>query len=170
MTDDWILSAPSCLSLLLNAIGINLGITKDREDLKKSASTTEDIRNAALYTLYHLLNHVGAFPSASGARSISSLLSEEDILAKIAASEKIPNAKEFIRHFLLDEDTILSTIDVPLSAGGPSIVIIVRDKTGRYAWEGSLIYTPMSDPVPPKHVAQKAPTVTQPFVPPSSGK
>ena len=106
------------------------------------------IRDAAHFTLSTILNHLGNFPTPSGASVISTLASEEEILGEIIANDSNTtesNAKEYMRYYITDDRLIICVIDRPYNINGPCTCIIVRDSTGKYAWDASLTWTPLSE-------------------------
>ena len=68
----------------------------------------------ARYVLLNILNNLGNFPPASGARRVSSIVAEEELLDSI----KKPNADEFLRYFILDDSVIFGVVDLPYEEGG----------------------------------------------------
>jgi len=107
------------------------------------------IQEAAHSTLMTILNHLGNFPTLSGATVISSLAIEEDILQEIidgsGGTITKEQTKEFVRYFITDDRLIICAIDRPYHVDGPRTCIIVRDKTGRYAWDTNLTYSSVSN-------------------------
>lgn len=96
------------------------------------------------------------------------------------------SAKQFNRIFLLDDSIILSAFDLPSASGGKffiheasfsstilinfldeaKVVLIVRDKSGRYSWTAELKYF---DKFRPKNkIATPGPTANNPNNPPGS--
>ena len=117
---------------------------------KQTQELSEKIKEAAHTTLLMILNHIGNFPTASGAGVVSSLALEQEILQEIIQESNgevtAENAKEYLRYFITDERVIICVIDRRYHKQGPCCSIIVRDKTGRYAWDSHLSYTPLTQP------------------------
>ena len=110
--------------------------------LAQSNRVNEKIKEAAHANLLILLNQIGNFPSATGAHSISTLAKEEEILYPLSPND-LEKSKEFIRYFITDEKMLICVIDRRDDPEGPSCCIIIRDKTGRYAWNTRLTYLPL---------------------------
>lgn len=145
--DQWLFrETPEMRLLLLSAVVIGVGLKyndpqiedssstkkkprkKDEKVQEKSApiasSTDGQIENqsvvkaAAKETLHVLLNHLGNFPPASGASSISSLAQEEEVLTDILLrtddeSLSVEKSKEFMRYYITDDRVIICVIDRP---------------------------------------------------------
>ena len=125
-----------------------------KSELKSLASELNNqsvfIKEAAQNTLMTILNHLGNFPTLSGASVLSTLAIEDDILQEIidGSNGQITNhqTKEFMRYYITDDRVLLCLIDRPYHPSGhPQVCIIVRDKTGRYAWDSSLTYLSTSN-------------------------
>lgn len=128
----------------------------EKKSEKKSAAAAaeinvvahpEKIREAAHSTLATLLNQTGNFPTASGPQSISTMVTEEQFLtdniqkAKERGIDFDPvNSKQFLRYFITDDRVIICAIDRPYELQGPSVAIIIRDCTGKYAWDTHLTF------------------------------
>ena len=110
---------------------------------------SDKIRESAMNALLILLNHLGNFPSASGPATVSTLMVESDILSDIAAQEQIDinEARQYMRYFITEDKVVIGVIDRPgpPEAGGPATTVIVRDRTGKYAWDAALSYLPHSE-------------------------
>jgi len=104
----------------------------------------DKIKDAAEALLHTLVNVCGRYPQENGPHTLTSELTEDDILTFIKNNyskfqQEKPRTHQFVRWFLLDDEIILSVLDVPLvpSKGGDAdavVVLVVRDKTGRYVW------------------------------------
>jgi len=184
MVDQWILNDESCMMELVEAIVVGLTGKKSagaapqdaeptpQQGKKKAKAKTEKrasghselIRESAEFVLLNLMNMLGNFPPASGPSRVSTLVSEEDVLVDIltkGGTEELPpslvESKQYIRYFVMDNSMILTVIDRPYEEGGPGVSFIVRDKTGKYAWDTKLSYLPLSEqaafappPMPPR--------------------
>mmetsp|Transcript_21996 Transcript_21996/g.32691 ORF Transcript_21996/g.32691 Transcript_21996/m.32691 type:complete len:1192 (-) Transcript_21996:26-3601(-) len=152
------------------------------------------ISSAARYTLCCLLRRLGNFPTPQvGASSISTMINEQEVLAHIVktGSERgasISDPKQYVQFFLLHGDTIITLIDRPYgiserSGGkslvqkntdnkGPHLTIIVRDQTGKYAWDLSYANLPISERLKPsvtlQHCAERPKLCSSPFEPSTS--
>jgi len=120
------------------------------------------IHDAAEAALYKLVNHTGNFPPRSGIAVLTSQLSETDDLPTWTAASDL--SKQLF--FLYNNSSLLSLVQLPPSS--PSFEhhqedgmqatgmaerscvsrLILRDSTGKYAWDASPAYTPSSLCVP----------------------
>jgi hypothetical protein len=91
------------------------------------------LREVASYTLLTLLNNLACFPNNSRTSSISSLITEDDIVPLLANELPGTEPGNFVR-FFFSGSTLFTLIDRP-NNGDPYLTIIVRDKTGRYVWD-----------------------------------
>lgn len=111
----------------------------------------EKIKEAADYLLQNLMNGLGNFPTSCGTSRTSTLVTEEDLLIDLflKGGDEIggtpADTKQFIRYFTVDNAIIVAVIDRPYEEGGPATTIIVRDKTGKYAWDTKLAHLPLAD-------------------------
>ncbi|RDD44888.1 Ral GTPase-activating protein subunit beta [Trichoplax sp. H2] len=114
------------------------------------------VREAAESVFFYLLNHLNAFPSPCGPSTTSSLLSEENILDFVnnlqqtkgtkSASEINVN-KDDIKYYALHKNTIIGLLEVNFEDDGvpPTVIIIVRNATGKYAWTTQLRHLAFED-------------------------
>lgn len=114
------------------------------------------VQLAARTLLSHLVNHLNHFPQAVGASSLSSQVSEQDDVPTLVSDEL--NLETFqspnIQLFILNNTTLLSLVEIPgleedVEMSGfitaPSQVrIILRDISGKFVWDTSVLYTPSS--------------------------
>ena len=169
MTDQWIINFTETKSLLLKTLVIGLKGTplnnsseqysKELLDPKKKKEKKKDekvekkdvitirfdrIKDIAQTCLSCILNHIGNFPSQSGASVVSTLAKEEEILFNICNAGKITPAetKDYIRYFITEDKVIICVIDRRYDEGGPYTCVIVRDSSGRYAWDTKLTHIP----------------------------
>eukprot|EP01095_Lingulamoeba_sp_RSL-Kostka_P018275 TRINITY_DN9967_c1_g1_i3.p1 TRINITY_DN9967_c1_g1~~TRINITY_DN9967_c1_g1_i3.p1 ORF type:complete len:1160 (+),score=392.41 TRINITY_DN9967_c1_g1_i3:355-3834(+) len=132
----------------------------EKQNVQQILVISDKIKNAAHETLLVLLNQTGNFPTACGPSAVSTLITELEVLdnnielskqnGEITINPK--NSKEYIRYFITLEKVIICCIDRPFNPSGPSVTLIVRDKTGKYAWDINLSYLPITVPKfdPPK--------------------
>lgn len=92
------------------------------------------LREVAAHALATMINHMGNYPNPSGTTCLSTLLSEEDVLKLLPeeVAAKIDPA-QFVRYFI-SGSTIYTVIDRPNNGDG-YVTLIVRDRTGKYAWD-----------------------------------
>ena len=72
---------------------------------------------------------MGNFPSASGARRVSSILTEDELLQSIQQNYPQVDVNEYLRYFVIDDSIILGLIDLPYTEGG-------RSRPWPSHWEG----------------------------------
>lgn len=120
-----------------------------KQNVEKEIPPSAKIRTAAMHCLLDIMNHIGNFPSASGAASVSTLVVEDDIIQDIASSEgiEITEARQYMRYFITEDKVIIGVIDRPAQGDdeGPSATVVVRDRTGKYAWDVKLSHLPHSE-------------------------
>eukprot|EP00029_Vermamoeba_vermiformis_P002037 TRINITY_DN1236_c0_g1_i1.p1 TRINITY_DN1236_c0_g1~~TRINITY_DN1236_c0_g1_i1.p1 ORF type:complete len:1308 (-),score=371.16 TRINITY_DN1236_c0_g1_i1:111-4034(-) len=170
--------------LLAKTITAGLTVSKDPSPLKntptdpvevdspRKLTSSDKIKDAAECVLTVLTRVMGSYPSYVGPQNMSSVISEEDIYKQITQeyakkqTSKV-SAKQFNRIFLLDDSIILSAFDLPSASGDEAkVVLIVRDKSGRYSWTAELKYF---DKFRPKNkIATPGPTANNPNNPPGS--
>lgn len=129
-------------------------VEKRSSDYTPPPPHPERIREASQSTLAVLLNDTGNFPTACGAHSVSSMITEENLInenleqALAIDGLEIPatEGKQFMRYFITDDRVIICVIDRPYEERGPGVTIVVRDRTGKYAWDTHLSFVPISDP------------------------
>eukprot|EP01102_Stenamoeba_stenopodia_P010826 TRINITY_DN3297_c0_g1_i1.p1 TRINITY_DN3297_c0_g1~~TRINITY_DN3297_c0_g1_i1.p1 ORF type:complete len:906 (-),score=180.91 TRINITY_DN3297_c0_g1_i1:183-2900(-) len=119
---------------------------------KKTVKSFEKIKEAADYTLQNLLNGLGNFPTSCGPSRTSTLVTEEELLIDLylkGGSEESgttpADTKQYIRYFTVDSAMIIAVIDRPYEDGGPAATVILRDKTGKYAWDTKLAFLPLPE-------------------------
>ncbi|KAJ4455434.1 putative Ral GTPase-activating protein subunit alpha-2 [Paratrimastix pyriformis] len=84
------------------------------------------IQWAARQLQWHLLNHLNNFPLAEGPVVVGTELTEADDLGPLSHA----------LHLLYNDDCVLTVVERPASANGSPVArVIVRDATGRYAWD-----------------------------------
>jgi len=195
--DQWIVEYPDRMKIVLDAVSIGLlgpkqkTVTEVEPESKKSkkdkskkekekkeivvapvVTSSKKITRAANELLVTLLNRMGVFPSErAGATSVSSLVSEDELLQDIAIkAEKlgvmVDDPKQFLRCFLLAEQTILSVVDQPFEENGPTVTVIFRDCTGKYSWQFRSAFLPFDERSVPSrtkgHCAVEVPISREP--------
>eukprot|EP01119_Soliformovum_irregulare_P014246 TRINITY_DN3888_c0_g1_i5.p1 TRINITY_DN3888_c0_g1~~TRINITY_DN3888_c0_g1_i5.p1 ORF type:complete len:730 (-),score=262.15 TRINITY_DN3888_c0_g1_i5:86-2275(-) len=155
--NQWILSNPLCLKLVLEAIEIGItgqkyvpgnqqqpvpekdpknkrttvDTTKGKQQLKTFNSPTDKIREAANFVLLNMVNHVDNYPTPVGPSSGSALSSERDLV------EKFNLKGHFVTTFVY-HNTVYSVIRHPRAKGNSKVSTVIRDDTGRYVWSAEL--------------------------------
>lgn len=86
-----------------------------------------------------MLNHVGNFPPTKdiSAQSSATIIEESEQLDELP-----PESSKYTRFFMFDDMFIFSIIEQPDEKGGPGATILVRDMTGKFAWDSRLLYGP----------------------------
>lgn len=149
---DWIMAGCERVipdkALMANIISaVEIGLNADTLT-KRDESEIEPIKIAAEYTLCHMLNRVGQFPPTSETAQVSSSLTEKSESFDNLALE----ASEYSRIFMFDNMFLVSVIDQPVEKNGPGVTLIVRDITGKYAWDSRVLYgdlPPAGDEIEP---------------------
>eukprot|EP01100_Stratorugosa_tubuloviscum_P015429 TRINITY_DN8902_c0_g1_i1.p1 TRINITY_DN8902_c0_g1~~TRINITY_DN8902_c0_g1_i1.p1 ORF type:complete len:1255 (+),score=606.97 TRINITY_DN8902_c0_g1_i1:98-3862(+) len=116
--------------------------------VKKDIKQSQKIKDVADHVLMNLMNMLGNYPMPNGPSRASTLVTEEDMLIDVVskAGEEagtIQDIKQFIRYYSIDNSIILTIIERAYEEGGPNITIIIRDKTGKYAWDTKASYLPL---------------------------
>ncbi|XP_025732645.1 ral GTPase-activating protein subunit alpha-2 isoform X3 [Callorhinus ursinus] len=130
----------------------DLGNLLTVEEERKRRSL-ELIPLTARMVMAHLVNHLGHFPLRGGPAVLHSLVSENHDNAHAEAPElssevfRSPN----LQLFVLNDSTLISYLQTPSEgpAGGlrggtlSDVRVIVRDISGKYSWDGKVLYGPL---------------------------
>lgn len=163
----WNLSSPAKMKSRSASRELLDGVTMP---LLQDSGPGSVVQLAARTILSHLVNHLHHFPQAIGASALSSQVSEHDDVPSLLGEElnidtlQAPN----IQMFVLNNTTLLSLVEIPGldTAGGPvapfntassQVRIILRDISGKFSWDASILYSPpsssqdsgLSSPPPP---------------------
>lgn len=106
----------------------------------------------------HLVNHLSHYPLSGGPAILHSLLSENHDNSYVESSElssevfRSPN----LQLFVFNDSTLISYLQIPTEkttntepAATPSDVrVIVRDISGKYSWDGRILYGPLEGCLP----------------------
>ncbi|XP_078412512.1 ral GTPase-activating protein subunit alpha-2 isoform X4 [Cetorhinus maximus] len=114
----------------------------------------------ARMVMTHLINHLGHYPLNGGPAILQSLVSENHDNPYVESSDlsaevfKSPN----LQLFVLNDSTLISYLQIPTeavvrertSSNEPNIPasdmrVIVRDISGKYSWDGRILYGPPSN-------------------------
>jgi hypothetical protein len=171
---DWVMAAAGAhvLQVLVSDAGLMQHIHALLEAGVAGAHGSAPIRDATEAALYKLVNHAGNFPPRSGIAVLTSQLSETDDQPPGAAAPDL--AKQLF--FLYNQSSLVSLVQPPPSAthllrppadtqpredggegegedgGEPSwgaarvARVMVRDATGKYAWDAVPAYAPPAAP------------------------
>ncbi|OWK03400.1 hypothetical protein Celaphus_00007590 [Cervus elaphus hippelaphus] len=114
----------------------------------------------ARMVMAHLVNHLGHFPLCGGPAVLHSLVGEHHDNAHADAAELSPDvfSSPSLQLFVFNDSTLISYLQTPATspasgspAGAPSDVrVIVRDISGKYSWDGKVLYGPLEGRLAPK--------------------
>uniref|UniRef100_A0A8C5I3N3 Rap-GAP domain-containing protein n=1 Tax=Gouania willdenowi TaxID=441366 RepID=A0A8C5I3N3_GOUWI len=124
---------------------------------EKRRRNMELIPLTARMVMTHLVNHLGHHPLSGGPALLHSLVSENHDNPYVESSElssevfKSPN----LQLFVFNDSTLVSYLQIPSEppiAGQPphpssQVRIIVRDISGKYSWDGAILYSTMQENV-----------------------
>ncbi|KAL4238881.1 Ral GTPase-activating protein subunit alpha-2 [Mactra antiquata] len=132
----------------------NKRTTKDTNDRKLN---TDPVKLAARLMINHLINYLCHFPMGIGASRLSSSVSECQDMSDLVMEDLKPElfTAPNVQFFVLNQRTLVSFIELPaltdLPAGGVTAGlttahtvcrVVMRDLTGKYCWESSVLYGP----------------------------
>lgn len=112
----------------------------------------------ARMVMTHLVNHLSHYPLSGGPAILHSLLSENHDNSYVESSElcsevfRSPN----LQLFVFNDSTLISYLQIPAErrAGAPpgaapsAVRVIVRDISGKYSWDGHMLYGPLEGCLP----------------------
>ncbi|XP_034531536.1 ral GTPase-activating protein subunit alpha-2 isoform X2 [Notolabrus celidotus] len=122
---------------------------------EKRRRNMELIPLTARMVMTHLVNHLGHHPLSGGPALLHSLVSENHDNPYVESSElssevfKSPN----LQLFVFNDSTLVSYLQIPSetpAVGQPpkpssQVRVIVRDISGKYSWDGSILYCTTQD-------------------------
>ncbi|XP_053567986.1 ral GTPase-activating protein subunit alpha-2 isoform X2 [Bombina bombina] len=120
---------------------------------EKKRRNLELIPLTARMVMTQLVNHLGHFPLSGGPAILHSLINENQDNPNVEASElsndvfRSPN----LQLFVFNDSALISYLQIPAEnnvnrdpSGVPGDVrIIVRDISGKYSWDGGIMYGPL---------------------------
>lgn len=126
---------------------------------EKKRRSVELIPLTARMVMAHLVNHLGHYPLSGGPAVLHSLVSENHDNAHVEGTElssevfRSPN----LQLFVFNDSTLISYLQTPAEgpAGGTSggslsdVRVIVRDISGKYSWDGKVLYGPLEGRLAP---------------------
>ncbi|XP_024609512.1 ral GTPase-activating protein subunit alpha-2 isoform X2 [Neophocaena asiaeorientalis asiaeorientalis] len=125
-------------------------LTVEEERRRRSM---ELIPLTARMVMAHLVNHLGHFPLRGGPAVLHSLVSEHHDNTHADAAELSPDVfrSPNLQLFVFNDSTLISYLQTPAAGppggspeGAPSDVrVIVRDISGKYSWDGKVLYGPL---------------------------
>ncbi|XP_067845506.1 ral GTPase-activating protein subunit alpha-2 isoform X3 [Heptranchias perlo] len=126
----------------------------------KKKRSLELIPLTARMVMAHLINHLGHSPLSGGPAILHSLISENHDNPYVESSDlsaevfRSPN----LQLFVLNDSTLISYLQIPAEAvmlertsnsepdlPASDVRIIVRDISGKYSWDGRILYGPLSN-------------------------
>ncbi|XP_059978376.1 ral GTPase-activating protein subunit alpha-2 isoform X3 [Lagenorhynchus albirostris] len=132
-------------------------LTVEEERRRRSV---ELIPLTARMVMAHLVNHLGHFPLHGGPAVLHSLVSEHHDNTHADAAELSPDVfrSPNLQLFVFNDSTLISYLQTPAAGppggspeGAPSDVrVIVRDISGKYSWDGKVLYGPLEGCLAPK--------------------
>ncbi|NXE54126.1 RGPA2 protein, partial [Casuarius casuarius] len=125
---------------------------------EKRRRSLELIPLTARMVMTHLVNHLSHYPLSGGPAVLHSLLSENHDNSFVESSELSPEVfrSPNLQLFVFNDSTLLSYLQIPAEnkadtepAVAPSDVrVIVRDISGKYSWDGRILYGPLEGCLP----------------------
>ncbi|XP_053829905.1 ral GTPase-activating protein subunit alpha-2 isoform X2 [Vidua macroura] len=130
---------------------------------EKRRRNLELIPLTARMVMTHLVNHLSHYPLSGGPAILHSLLSENHDNSYVESSElcsevfRGPN----LQLFVFNDSTLISYLQIPAEkkvgaepAAAPSDVrVIIRDISGKYSWDGRILYGPLEGCLPQRSTA-----------------
>uniref|UniRef100_A0A672TTY8 Ral GTPase activating protein catalytic subunit alpha 2 n=1 Tax=Strigops habroptila TaxID=2489341 RepID=A0A672TTY8_STRHB len=123
----------------------------------KSSVNLELIPLTARMVMTHLVNHLSHYPLSGGPAILHSLLSENHDNSYVESSElssevfRSPN----LQLFVFNDSTLISYLQIPTEktdteppAAPSDVRVIVRDISGKYSWDGRILYGPLEGCLP----------------------
>ncbi|KAJ8341807.1 hypothetical protein SKAU_G00340980 [Synaphobranchus kaupii] len=121
---------------------------------EKKRRSMELIPLTARMVMTHLVNHLGHHPLSGGPALLHSLVNENHDNLYVESSElssevfKSPN----LQLFVFNDSTLVSCLQIPPISEGPGALpevrVIMRDISGKYSWDGGVLYRPLEDAAP----------------------
>uniref|UniRef100_A0A8D2KEX0 Ral GTPase activating protein catalytic subunit alpha 2 n=1 Tax=Urocitellus parryii TaxID=9999 RepID=A0A8D2KEX0_UROPR len=115
---------------------------------EKRRRSVELIPLTARMVMAHLVNHLGHYPLSGGPAVLHSLVSENHDNAHVEGTElssevfRSPN----LQLFVFNDSTLISYLQTPAEGPGGALSdvrVIVRDISGKYSWDGKVLYGPL---------------------------
>lgn len=106
----------------------------------KPAHASEVIKEAATILLVQLCNFLQNFPCPAGIAVMSSMVQEND---DVEEEESMP------LFYIYNDFALFSLVEVPLEDGDSMARVIMRDCTGKYAWDARINYDHLNNGIEP---------------------
>eukprot|EP01094_Clydonella_sp_ATCC50884_P008894 TRINITY_DN1843_c1_g1_i2.p1 TRINITY_DN1843_c1_g1~~TRINITY_DN1843_c1_g1_i2.p1 ORF type:complete len:1500 (-),score=588.09 TRINITY_DN1843_c1_g1_i2:141-4463(-) len=98
------------------------------------------VKEAANILLVQLCNFLQNFPCKSGIEILSSLVQEND---DVEEDESVP------LYYIYNDFALFSLVEIPLEDGDSMARVIMRDATGKYAWDARINYDHLNNGIEP---------------------
>ncbi|KAL2305615.1 hypothetical protein Nmel_003497, partial [Mimus melanotis] len=122
---------------------------------EKRRRNLELIPLTARMVMTHLVNHLSHYPLSGGPAVLHSLLSESHDNCYVESSELCPEVfrSPSLQLFVFNDSTLVSCLQLPAEgsasgAGAPAVRVILRDISGKYSWDGHMLYGPLQGCLP----------------------
>ncbi|NXQ29636.1 RGPA2 protein, partial [Alaudala cheleensis] len=139
---------------------------------EKRRRNLELIPLTARMVMTHLVNHLSHYPLSGGPGILHSLLSENHDNSYVESSElcsevfRSPN----LQLFVFNDSTLISYLQIPAekkvgaepTAAPSDVRVIVRDISGKYSWDGRILYGPLEGCLPRRSMAGTFATSSDP--------
>jgi hypothetical protein len=137
---DRIMPDKDVVSRIISAIEAGLNASKSlgktTASVQVPAEQQDAIILAAEYLLAHMLNHVSHFPAINDSAQTSTTITEQ-----LEALDQLEgDISDYVRFFILDDMFIVTCIEQPDEKDGPGVTLLIRDVTGKYAWDTRLLF------------------------------
>ncbi|NXO93305.1 RGPA2 protein, partial [Certhia brachydactyla] len=130
---------------------------------EKRRRNLELIPLTARMVMTHLVNHLSHYPLSGGPAILHSLLSENHDNSYVESSElcsevfRSPN----LQLFVFNDSTLISYLQIPAAkkagtkpaVASSDVRVIVRDISGKYSWDGQILYGPLEGCLPQRGTA-----------------
>ncbi|NXO43019.1 RGPA2 protein, partial [Locustella ochotensis] len=125
---------------------------------EKKRRNLELIPLTARMVMTHLVNHLSHYPLSGGPAILHSLLSENHDNSYVESSELCSEVfrSPSLQLFVFNDSTLISYLQIPtekkagaeLAAAPSDVRVIVRDISGKYSWDGRILYGPLEGCLP----------------------
>ncbi|KAM6163774.1 ral GTPase-activating protein subunit alpha-2 [Rhynchocyon petersi] len=123
-------------------------------EAEKKRRSLELIPLTARMVMTHLVNHLGHYPLSGGPAMLHSLISENHDNAHVDSLELSSEVfgSPNLQLFVFNDSTLISYLQMPAkrpAAGNPlmgalsDVRVIMRDISGKYSWDGKILYGPL---------------------------
>ncbi|XP_067682813.1 ral GTPase-activating protein subunit alpha-1-like isoform X5 [Haliotis asinina] len=117
---------------------------------------TDIVKLAARTMMTHLVNHLNHFPMGSGAARLNSNVQEHHDIPNYVDEELKPDifSAPNVQFFVVNHRALISFVELPaVDAPGGGVTaglstartvcrVVIRDLSGKYCWESSVLYSP----------------------------